>query len=590
MREDADERAHAERLRPEDPSPHIRRLGDATYRLLLELAAIPSVSAAEGRELELARFIRDRLREEAWFRQHPEELRLLPCDRDPLGRSSLFAMVRAAAPTTRTVLLTGHLDVVDTRPYGPLRELAFDPEALTARIGELDLSEQAREDLETGQWLFGRGVADMKFGLALEIAYLIEASRDRATLPCNLALLLVPDEEANSRGMIDAIPHLRRMEASGEARFLTCINTEPTVGSESEAGPTIYTGSIGKLNPFFYCLGHETHVGEYYRGLSAGPIVAGINLLLDGNPEFCDRRDGRRYPPYGCLSQRDLREEYSASVMTKAAAYYSYHTVGKLPADILAEMRAVAGQALREAVERHARFAEQFGASRGGAASEPREQSSSSSRAAPHRRPGAQPPPWCLSFAELQQHAARHRGIDPAPLSRQLAAEAPADRDLRESAIRLVERLIEESGLQGPLVVFGFLPPFYPHRLQSTDPGRQERLNRLLRSAAEGFAAEQHRSVEFREVFEGVSDLSYCGFGAGPEALAPLADNLPGWGQTYSIPLEELAALDIPVANIGPIGRDAHRASERLYLPYALRQLPGLLDRAVRCIGQEMEL
>jgi arginine utilization protein RocB len=547
-------------------------LENAIYQLMLELASIPSVSESAQEESGIARFIRDRLRAEPYFRDHPDDLRLLPCEHDPLGRSCLFAMVRAEKPTARTVLLTGHLDVVDAEAYGPLRELAFDPEALTARIGELDLSPEARSDLESGDWLFGRGVADMRYGLALEIVYLLNAARNRAALPSNVALLLVPDEEANSRGMIDAVPHLRRMQDAGEARFLACINTEPTVGSEAEAGPTIYTGSIGKVNLFFFCLGRETHLGEYYQGLSAAPIASRINLTLDGNPEYSDRLDGSIYPPYGCLRQHDLREEYSASVMTKAAAFYSHLTVGKLPKEILTEIRAVARQALQETVDQHAAFAERFAASRG----------------RPHTAPRRQP--QVFSFAELRRYAEERTGTDVSAAAERLAGEAPAQLDLRDAAIRLVEQLVDSSGLRGPLAVVGFLPPFYPHRLGSAVPAHQQQLNEILRAAAleseSGFA----RPVVFRAVFEGVSDLSYCGFKEGAAALAPLADNLPGWGQNYIIPLEDLSALDIPVANIGPVGRDAHKASERLYLPYALRELPSLLDRAVRSIGEKMEL
>jgi arginine utilization protein RocB len=542
---------------------------NSIYRLILELAAIPSVSEAAGEENEIARFIYDRLQADPYFREHPDDLRLLPCEHDPLGRSCLFAMVRAERPTPRTVLLTGHLDVVDARAYGPLQEIAFDPEELTARIGELDLPPQVRSDLEAGNWLFGRGVADMRCGLALEIEYLLNAARNRAALLCNVALLLVPDEEANSRGMIDAVPHLRRMQDSGEARFLACINTEPTVGSDAEAGPTVYTGSIGKVNLFFLCLGRETHLGEYYQGLSAAPIISQINLTLDGNPEYADRLEGSIYPPYGCLRQPDLRKEYSASVVTKAAAYYSHLTVGKLPGDIIAEMRSAARQALQKTVERHAAFAERFTASRG------RE----------HTAPQWQP--QVFSFAELQKRAEERMGIDVTALAKRNAEEAPGHFDIRDTALRLAERLVDALGLQGPLAVVGFLPPYYPHRLETADPARQHRLNELLRAAALESERGFERPVEFKKVFEGVSDLSYCGFKEGAGALTPLAENLPGWGTYYSLPGEDLAALDIPIANIGPIGRDVHKAYERLYLPYALRELPSLLDRAVRRIGQE---
>ncbi|MCF7934780.1 MAG: M20/M25/M40 family metallo-hydrolase [Synergistales bacterium] len=547
-----------------------RQVAETAYPLLLDLVSIPSVSPSGKEENRIAAFIRDRIAQEGYFREHPEDLRLLSCPHDALGRHCVFAMVRSTHETPRTVLLTGHMDVVDTDVYGPLRDLAFSPEELTKEIGKLDLSDQVRSDLESGEWLFGRGVADMKCGVAVELAYLMAAAKDPAALQANVAVLIVPDEENNSGGMLCAVPHLRRFRDEEGLRFLTCINTEPTVGTAETAGPTIYRGSIGKINPFFFCLGRETHVGEYYQGLSAAPIVSYINLMLDGNTKYADQFNDIAYPPYGCLKQHDLRDEYSASIMTRAAAFYSYLTVTKLPGQILEEMRGIAWEALQHTLERHKAFSGRFASMRGMEAAEPEWN------------------PKVLSYGELKKEAEKEQGISVASIAAEIAEHSAGQLDEREMALRLVERLVDGCDLRGPLVVLGFLPPFYPHRANTGRSAADRQLDQVVDTLVTYAEQDTATAVETMDFFEGVSDLSYCGFQAGMQALEPLADNLPGWGRYYSFPVDDLVALDIPIVNIGPVGRDAHKVSERLHVPYAMEVLPRLLDKAVHLISEQV--
>ena len=105
----------------------------------------------------------------------------------------------------------------------------------------------------------------------------------------------------------------------------------------------------------------------------------------------------------------------------------------------------------------------------------------------------------------------------------------------------------------------------------------------VARLAREAFQV----SLEIRPFFEGVSDLSYCGFQGAPEEMDAFARNMPGWGCPYRIPTEALAELDIPVLNLGPLGKDAHKNTERIHLPYYLDVYPRLLEAAVRLAAGE---
>lgn len=76
--------------------------------------------------------------------------------------------------------------------------------AYTDAIGTMQMPASARRDLESGQWLFGRGVADMKCGVATATAVLEDLARDPSPLRSNVAVLFVPDEENSSLGMLGA--------------------------------------------------------------------------------------------------------------------------------------------------------------------------------------------------------------------------------------------------------------------------------------------------------------------------------------------------------------------------------------------------
>ncbi len=69
-----------------------------------------------------------------YFQNHPGDLLVAPIPGDPLGRSNLLALVRGGG--RRTVLLTGHFDVVPEDNYGDLAGLARAPDALRAGLIE----------------------------------------------------------------------------------------------------------------------------------------------------------------------------------------------------------------------------------------------------------------------------------------------------------------------------------------------------------------------------------------------------------------------------------------------------------------------
>ena len=538
---------------------------ESLLNLLTDLVSVPSVSFSD-QENRLAELIIEKFSGEAYFRENPSHLQLLPVEGDPLGRKAAAAFYRAGPEVKRTIIITGHYDVVDAEAYGPLKDLAFSPLELTRRAGELELPEEARKDLESGEYLFGRGVSDMKGGIALMMAFLAEAAR-KGDFPANLLFLAVPDEENTSAGMRGSLPWLIRLREEWSLEYAAAVSAEPSMGVPERSGGLVFLGAIGKMMPFFLCVGNEAHVCDYFDGLNASLILANLAIILEGSALTSEEHRGVNLPPMACLRFRDLVKNYSVTLPERAIAYYNLLTVKKTPAVVLEEMKEAAGRALEMAIQR-IEDQRQILAERVG---DPLE--------AGYSRPRV------MLFSELVEKA-RERTADFEDVISSFLKSLSEELDKRERGVELVYHLLDLAGEKGPMIVTGFLPPYYPPRLNRRETeGERAILRAVERLRQEGEKADLHISTT--EVFSGIIDLSYFGFQGDGEDLDLLAENTPLWGREYSFPLEELKMLDVPAVNFGPLGKDDHKVGERIYLPFYLDTLPGLFSSLVRFVAEE---
>lgn len=538
--------------------------------LLLELIKIPGVTAS-ARENLTAEFIYGWLSGLDWFSCHPEYLKLIPTplegDNRPLN--AVAALVTAAASTKKTIILTGHFDVVDTAVYGSLRNAAFEPEKLAKLLASIPLDEKTSADLASGNFLFGRGSMDMKCGVAVEMELLKDFAENRDLFNVNLLLLIVPDEENASAGMRGAAHFLAELQHDMGLEYLAAINAEPTeAGRPTALHPTIFLGTVGKLMPAFLCLGRESHVGAYYDGVNAALMSSHIMTLAEGNPELADPAGGECCPSWICLEQKILREGYSVTVPGAAIIFFNCYATVNTPADVLEQMKHVAKAA---ALETETQIAKSFAGLK------------------ERGLPGDRKKDWHIrvcSVSELREKAAVKMGE--AALGERLCEFLSGldEPDPREAGIEFMLELARLAGEDGPVIIYGFLPPYYPPRGGVMAGDKNEALAR----AADDLIAESGRQeikVEKTPFFTGLCDLSYFGFQGKPEDLASLEKNMPGWGKIYSLPTRALSDLDVPIINFGPSGRDPHKKTERLELGFSLEQYPSLLEFLIRSITAE---
>ncbi len=529
--------------------------------LLVDLVSVPSISCSQA-EVEMGRHIMSRLSELEYFRQHPENLIFDAVLDDPTGRGVVLALVEANPSTPNTVILTGHYDVVDTGDFGSLEGLAFSPLEYTAALAEKGLEGEAGEDLESGDYLFGRGVMDMKSGLAASMALLAEASAGDL-LRANLLFVAVPDEEVGSAGMRAAVPILARMQKSRELCYLGAIMTEPSsAGAPDSEDEVISLGSVGKLMPFFYCVGAGSHVGQYFDGFNASLLASHCSLLVEGNPALTDSAREETAPPPSCLFMRDLRNGYSVTLPDRAALFFNMMTLRRTPSDVIKEMKAIAEKAFRNAIEQVEESAAELG------------------RKSPVITPAV------VTFGEFASSTMESLGEDIKERIRKTVEAMDPLMDDRLRSLALITEMLAWTGHPAPMIITGFLPPYYPHRENAGESAGDLRARKVAQRVVEIARKDHGVAMSIREFFQGICDLSYLGFQGSAFDMFCMAANTPGWGSIYRIALKEMMGLEVPVLNLGPSGKDPHKPTERLCLSYSLEVFPELLREAVKAFGE----
>lgn len=500
-----------------------------------------------------------------YWNEQPDLLRQIPFVNDPLGRSSVLGVLKGRKGNSRkTVVLIGHMDTVGISDYGELRDLATEPEALADAFRRMSLPKEAAQDLQSGAYIFGRGVLDMKCGLAILLAILEDLARDPDALEGNLVFAAVGDEEGNSGGMLSVVPELVRLQETEGFEYLAVLDTDYTAPRyESDDHRYIYIGTVGKLMPSFYIVGKETHVGEPFNGLDPNQIAGAIIHKINQNVAYSDVADGEVSLPPITLQQRDLKQEYSVQIAKTVNLYFNYATHKSTPDEVMRKMVKAAKDAFGEVVslldERYDIFCK-----------------------ASHME--HRPLPWkprVISYQEMLDAVREERGED---LDRRLAALedrllADPGIDERQFGQKVVEEVHSLWSFKDPVVIVYFSPPYYPHNYVKGNYAKDAKLLEAV-DAVMRKHGEVSRLVS-RKFYPYISDLSFVTAPKNERILA-LQRNMPAYGAKYRLPLEAMQQLSLPVVNIGPFGKDAHQFTERIETAFSLEVAPVLVYDTIR--------
>lgn len=536
--------------------------------LTMHLVSIPSMNGTRG-ERDIADAIEAYLRAIPYFAAHPELVITQDLKDDPLGRRNVMALLKGGDGTlTDTILLHGHIDTVDVDDFGPLKEYAFDCAKLDEVLRDAELPEDARRDLESGEYLFGRGACDMKGGDAVFLVLARHLAEQPEALHGNLLLSFNPVEETLHQGIIEELPELQQLQREHGLHFRLAINNDficPMYAGDRTR--YVYTGAVGKLLPMFYIIGRETHVAQCFEGFSPALTAAELTRIIDRNPAFCDGYKGEYSLPPTVLKMQDLKERYNVQTPRTACVYFNYFVHNRQLTEIMAQLKEAARTALdrvtQEADAHYRTYCELSGM-----------------QYSPLLEPSQ-----VLDYRALYERTkAAYTGDLDTLIEQTLQASIAAGEDMRVSSLRIVEKLSEVSGIKTPTVVVFFATPFCPHNTLKSEVPEEQAVYEQIAGIAAAFGAESGETMKLQQFFPSLTDSSYLKIDDDADSIATLQANFPGYENLYPVPLETAKALNIPAVNYGVWGKDCHKWTERIHIPYSFGRLPQFILKTIETI------
>jgi arginine utilization protein RocB len=537
-------------------------------RNLKDLVSVPSISGTKLENLGALKLY-EILQGLNYFKEHQKNLTLVPVEDDFLKRNVVMAFVEAVPKTRDTIIITGHYDVVGTEEYGHLGDIAFDVDKITARISELDIDRESLADFNSGNWLFGRGTGDMKYGDALCIEVLRYFTEEEK-ISANILFLGVPAEETNSEGMLQAVKILHKFQEDG-LNFIVLLNTEAYFldNGEKENVRYIHVGSSGKIMPLFLCCGIGTHAGELtFNGFDSNLMAAKLHELLHHNVDFCETDRGKSTPPPACLKMMDLKDNYNITTPIYTASYYNIITLNLNVNKLIGKLKGVAEQAFESAVHIEKERAEQY---------------SNMTNETVHI---IAPTPKIIMFKDLYAWVKDSysgdfdKHVD--DFTKKLIEEGE---EIQNVSVRLFKEVADNYPDKSPMIVIGFIPPYYPDNYPD---GGDPKTKKLLETIAymKEYAMERFgENLQTKDFYMGLSDMCYTGLNR-EFNYAELFENIAGLGDYYKFPEKELRGLNIPSIVFGPFSKDSHKCTERIDISYNFDVLPSLFIKFMKKISQ----
>jgi arginine utilization protein RocB len=540
--------------------PALNTRPDRAEYWALQMTALPSVSGS-AEEAAFPRALTELLRRSPPFTGQPENVWTIPVPGGRHPRACVAALVRGRGP--RTVVLTGHFDTVPIEDYGDLKPLAGRAadlrEGLLARLKKSAVTRAeklALEDLSGPDYIPGRGLLDMKAGLAAGLAVL-EAFAELPEREGNLLFLTVPDEEVNSAGARAAAPALPEICAKHGLDIVAAINLDAIADDgDGTTGRAVALGTIGKLLPSAMVVGLPTHAGYAFNGFNACVLAGALAAEVEWAEALTERSGDQTGAGPTLLGMKDSKTAYDVTTPDKVWMYWNVMLYRRTPAAILQALQNLAEAAV-------ARIA---------TAIAPRRAAALGSGAGPL------PDVKVTTFEALRREVCAARTDAAEAIDRFAKEIAARNLDLPEQCRLITQELWTLSGRGDPAIILGFASTPYLST-QLGDDAAARALARATESAAEIIAARHNTTIALPAYFLGISDMSFLGQ-ADESEIPVVAANTPAWGAGLHWP-QGNAFAGIPIVNAGPWGRDYHTVLERLHTPYAFKILPDLIAEIV---------
>lgn len=529
--------------------------------LLCDLVSLKSKTGTCDENLA-SDFIYDFLSNLEYFKKYPIQLEQAYIPDDPLNRSVVYGIIQGNS--NKTVILSGHFDVVDELDYKDAGDSAFDiGSALMDKLKHKKMNPLQKEDMESDNWLWGRGVCDMKGGLSIHIDIIEEFSTlaMNGELDGTIVFMWVCDEESYSQGMRFGVKILSQLKEEYKLDYKLLINPEPTDLIQGRQIMSI--GSVGKLMPVVVVQGVTSHIGHCFDGFNPLNLLSKIYDRTNGCLEFSDSFSGEASMPPTWIKFRDLKDTYDASIPFRAGGYFTVLSLTSSPKDIMNRLVAIANEVSQAEVKRGEENYVEF---------------KKINRFETKSSLGFDVNVWDFESLVEELKEKKGRGFE---IFYEQAYEQIKDKIERgemnfpDGTMLLMEKIMDSADLTQPAVVISFAPPYYPAVFGGKN---SQKAYDFVKEASKEFNVE----VDFQNYFKGISDNSYTNMSFKREDLEIVKSATPLWGKVYSIDFDAIENVNVPAIIYGPVGRDYHKWAERVEKKSLFEVVPSVTRELIK--------
>ena len=179
--------------------------------------------------------------------------------------------------------------------------------------------------MQSGRFVPGRGMLDMKSGLAAGLCALEAFAADPSV--GNVLFVATPDEEDRSTGMRAAADMLPAFLRDRGLDPVLAINLDATCDEDAgETGRIVAMGCLGKLLLSAMVVGKEAHAAYPFAGVNAAYLAAELLIEIECAPalaELSGAESRRRQPCSGQRRKNALQRHYAGrhlAVLERARA------------------------------------------------------------------------------------------------------------------------------------------------------------------------------------------------------------------------------------------------------------------------------
>jgi arginine utilization protein RocB len=503
-----------------------------------------------------------------YFKDNPDYVTVEQTIQDTIERYNVLAFVKGTKGTSnRTVILMGHMDTVGIEDYTQLKDKACSPDELMDALKKESLPASAMEHLDSGDWLFGRGILDMKSGVASHLYLLNYYSNHPEKLDGNIVFLSECDEEDSSHGILSALKTLKLWKEEHGFEYAAAINSDfVSPRYEGDRNRYIYKGTVGKLLPSFFITGAETHVGSAFEGLDPNFIAAELTRQINYNPELCNEAFGETTVPPVSLKQTDLKPSYTVQTALAAYVYYNFFIHSWSPKEVLDKLKDQAAIAFTNALttfnERYKHYSLLSG------------------------EPYMQLPwkPRVFTYEEMEQMLVNENGdlfVAHMNSFKEVLLQN-TELDTRMFSARVVEEAWKWMKDKSPAIIVFYSSLYSPRIELSGKTAAELDLIHALDEAVVEIQPEYPHPIVTRNFFPYISDMSFVALSDDEEGISAVSKNNPGWGTKHYVNYQDIRDINVPVINIGPYGLDAHKKLERMEMTYSLEIVPNLTNLVIK--------